>query len=430
MLISIMGSLNLDAEFEAYFDKYKVTNISVEKTRFKNIEIKENNSLSVTCLYNGKMSTVTSNQVTSKNSIIELFNSAYKLAKNAGATDCRKHFSSKRGQNGINPYSKDDILDIGGISEKLINASKAASSKEKIYSIRADFSVVEEEISIANTNGINNNWKGNDSYISVSAVAKDGAEQESGGDSMEAINFHKLDINSVFDNAIKNALGMLGAKPTNSFKGQLLIDSRSACTLFQQFLQAINGENILKNRSFLVGKKDMKIASEVLEIREENSIEGSFKSRGFDDELIPTNSKYLIDGGYLKTFLYNIYSAEKMNEEPTGNGFDGSVGVTNIVIKKGSSSINDMIRKVDNGVYLVDTGDSPNISSGDLYANVMNGYYIKNGEIVHPVKETVIGINMLDLFMNISHVGGDVFQSDGIFSPSILVDNVNISGKI
>jgi PmbA protein len=58
-----------------------------------------------------------------------------------------------------------------------------------------------------------------------------------------------------------------------------------------------------------------------------------------------------------------------------------------------------------------------------------SGFYIKNGKIEFPVKGIVVSGNLLQLFNSITGIANDIrfFGSTG--SPSILFENVEVSGK-
>ena len=82
---------------------------------------------------------------------------------------------------------------------------------------------------------------------------------------------------------------------------------------------------------------------------------------------------------------------------------------------------------MDKGVVCRNTGDRPNMTTGDLSAMIMEGYYVENGEIQHPLKNTLIGINMKDLLKSVSHVGSDSRTTFSMVTPSIVIESANIT---
>ena len=89
--------------------------------------------------------------------------------------------------------------------------------------------------------------------------------------------------------------------------------------------------------------------------------------------------------------------------------------------------MDDLISEIDKGIYCKNTGDRPNMTTGDLSAMVMEGFYIEHGEIKHPVKNTLIGINMRDLLQRIHRVGADTRATFSIVSPSLVIESAKIT---
>lgn len=101
-----------------------------------------------------------------------------------------------------------------------------------------------------------------------------------------------------------------------------------------------------------------------------------------------------------------------------------------MVIKPVKGNIEDLISEVKDGALVKWTWDMPNICTGDLSASIGVGYKIKNGEIVHPIKEAAMGINMMGFMKNIIAIGSDIRPTYYGISPSILVDKVRITGAL
>jgi PmbA protein len=94
----------------------------------------------------------------------------------------------------------------------------------------------------------------------------------------------------------------------------------------------------------------------------------------------------------------------------------------------GDFSKQEMINDVKEGIILDYTGDSPNIVTGDFSGLILHGNLVINGEIKDPLNETMIGINLLDLFSRIDAVSKE-FKIYGAFhAPYVRIDNVHIIG--
>jgi PmbA protein len=199
---------------------------------------------------------------------------------------------------------------------------------------------------------------------------------------------------------------------------------------------AINADTFQYKRSFLVDKRNVKIGSEYLNIEDNGLIPGAAGSQIFDDEGVPCKNKKIIERGkFLKNgLLHNSYTAGKEGVESTGNASRGSyasmpsIGITNFIMKPGDLTLEEMISDIKNGILLNYTGDSPNISTGDFSGLILHGNLIQNGEIKDPLNETMIGINLMDIFQKIDSVSKEYRIYGAFHAPWVRISSVNIIG--
>ncbi len=403
--------------------------LKIENKEFKGSEISHSSNVMIRCIYRNKGSIV-SGTLIDESDLDKMIDNAISLAKTAGSNDFQKYLYRKRysikerlvyrkpaDENFVNRL----IKDVNGIRKdpKLYSLNSIASeSKVRFYGANSFGAAVEGYKEMAT--------------LETEAIAKDGINQGTGSEYSESHGLNGIDIQKNLSSALKIAKSMINAKAAPTCTGQLLLDPKAAISFVNFFTDSLDGEDIYKKKSFLSGMKNKQVASKIVDIKEEVYMRDSLYNRRFDDELMPTSSKSIVKGGKLKTYLHSIYSAEKMHEKPTGNNFmtsKGGISATNLVVKPGKLDFNDMISKVKRGIYMIDTGDRPNESTGDLSAMVSVGYYVENGEIKYPVKETLVGANMLGMMRNVIRVGSDKLSMMGTSSPSLLIDGIKISGK-
>ena len=73
-------------------------------------------------------------------------------------------------------------------------------------------------------------------------------------------------------------------------------------------------------------------------------------------------------------------------------------------------------------------GQGVNYVNGD-YSRGAAGYWVENGEIVHPVEEVTIAGNLRDMFRNIAAVGNDVLVRGSKQVGSILIEQMKVAGN-
>ncbi|MCK5045598.1 MAG: TldD/PmbA family protein, partial [Candidatus Heimdallarchaeota archaeon] len=70
----------------------------------------------------------------------------------------------------------------------------------------------------------------------------------------------------------------------------------------------------------------------------------------------------------------------------------------------------------------------PSSGSPNISVLIDQGFLIENGEISHPLKETMVGTNIFDLLKNINAISKEVVNESGSISPAIRIANAKIAG--
>ena len=141
----------------------------------------------------------------------------------------------------------------------------------------------------------------------------------------------------------------------------------------------------------------------------------------------------LIEKGILKTWLLDLYTARKMNLNPTGHASRNvssqpSPSVTNVYLEKGNSSPEKLISNIKAGLFVTDTfGQGVNSVTGN-YSRGIAGFWIDNGEITFPINEITVASNLNEMFANLIPAN-DLELSYGIDSPTIMIENMSVAGS-
>lgn len=278
-------------------------------------------------------------------------------------------------------------------------------------------------------------------HVWVNATAeKDGVVQISGNDAT-ACTMEDLGLQHLFEEAAKDACGMLDAKQVPSGKYPVVLKNSVICEMLSMYISAFCADSVNKKLSKLAEKKGESIASEIVNLVEDPMLPGGVNNRTFDDEGIPTNKKALIENGVLKLFLYNQEEAEKTNGQTTGNGFKKSykgkpeIGVTNVRLEGQEKSREDLICEMKDGLYITHCDGmfaGADVVSGD-FALISKGYIVENGQMTRGVNQITVAGNFYDMLKEIGAIGNDYLTSlteAGAFvAPSVFVEQLVISGS-
>jgi len=134
-----------------------------------------------------------------------------------------------------------------------------------------------------------------------------------------------------------------------------------------------------------------------------------------DDEGTIAEDAVLIENGILKSFMHSKESAQHFNVQPQGNAraFNFSdeplIRMRNTVILPGQSKLDDMIASIDDGYYLVKTGNGQADTTGEFMFSVELGYEIKNGKLGKAIRETTISGVAFEMLKTVDMISDDMY---------------------
>ncbi len=136
-----------------------------------------------------------------------------------------------------------------------------------------------------------------------------------------------------------------------------------------------------------------------------------------DDEGTPAVDALLIEDGVLAGYLHNRESALVFGAQPTGNARafrfsdEPLIRMRNTAILPGASTLEEMIASIDDGYYLVRSGNGQADSTGEFMFGIVIGYEVKGGRIGRAIHDTTISGVAFDLLKTVSMVSRDVVWS-------------------
>ncbi len=287
----------------------------------------------------------------------------------------------------------------------------------------------------ANSRGFRGSYRASRCSMSVVPVAVDGDAMERDYWFTQARSFRGLEKPSEVGRiAAERALRRLGARKVSTQKVPVVFEPRVARTLVSHIFEAVNGDAVYRQASFLAGKLGQRIAADTVTVVDDGTLPGLFGSAPFDDEGVPTRRTVVIDHGVLSSYLLNTYTARKLGLKTTGNasrGITGNAGVgyNNLYLDKGAVSAEAIIREVRRGLYVTELlGFGVNIVTGD-YSRGAVGLWIENGEFAYPVSEVTIAGNLGRMLEEMEAVGEDLEFRGAVAAPTIMIHEMTVSGR-
>lgn len=207
-----------------------------------------------------------------------------------------------------------------------------------------------------------------------------------------------------------------------------------SCVLLGLLSNAISAESLHKNDTYL--KINDKINDNVNDINinltDDGSLDGGLLSGPIDGEGFPTKKTAIIENDRFIKPICNNYWSKITNFENTSNSarvsFKSSpcLNVSNLIFDiKEKGSIGDIYTLEKEGIYILNLFPDPtkfNTTTGEYLFNVIDAYYIKNGEIKDVMKPFMLVGNAKELLSNITLSSKESYSNLGVICPYISVD--------
>jgi TldD protein len=346
---------------------------------------------------------------------------------------------------------------VGRDEEKIALMKQASESVQKysneISQVIVNFIDNQQNVMIANTEGLSVKDHRMRTRISISATAEHEGGLQTGMISRGAhqdFSFYKtLDIDTLAKEAGRIAVTMAHAGYAPSGKMPVVIGNGFGGVLFHEASgHGLEATSVAKGISVYSGKEGEKVASELVTAIDNGTIQNAWGSQNFDDEGNPTQKNKLIEKGILKSYMVDRLNGRLMGRESTGSGrrqsyrYAPTSRMTNTYIDRGDSTFNEIISSTDEGIYAKYLGGgSVNPATGEFNFAVMEGYRIRKGQIMEPVRGATLIGRGFDVLNRVDMVGDDLEFAQGmcgsvsgsipvnVGQPTLRVSEITVGGR-
>ena len=434
----LLSLKNAGGAFEIYYAKSSSTKIDSKDQKVDSLTRSEDMGLSFRTVKNGRIgfSFTTSLESTA---IERAIDSALQVA----AVMPEDPTSSTLGRFSSNVTELKNRMDPDGLALSIEQKIELAKRLERtcraldrrIQTVRsASFAESKFETELRNHLGQRLTNSGSFFSVSISCKAEENGDAQMGGDYRFSTHLNKLEIDACAKEAAHTATRLLGASMPKTMNCPAVIENGVVGDLIDFLSSSFLGDSIEKGRSMLIGRLGEKVFSEKLNLIDDALLEGGYATRPFDAEGTASQTNDVVRNGVFTQILFDQPTAFRMKASSTGNSSRSiqnppSIGLTNFYMKPGTASVEELISKAGNGIYLTDLMGvhTANPITG-AFSLGASGILIENGKLTRPVKGFAVAGNVLDLFKNIDTLGSDLRFFGSIGAPSFLVDGLQISG--
>ena len=330
----------------------------------------------------------------------------------------------------------------------------ARAVSDKITQVTTGLLSKEQHVLIANSEGLYTGDTRVYTRLTCSAVASDGTENQTGTNNPGAMmGFELFDsrVNpeEIGRSAAKSAVTMLDAPYCGAGEMPVVIAGGFGGVIFHEACgHSLEATSVEPGMSEFAGKLGQQIAAPCVTAIDDGTMPNEWGSENIDDEGTPTTRLTLIENGILKNYMVDRLNGLKMGMAPTGSARRESYAyaptsrMRNTFIAAGNDDEDEMIRTMGDGLYAAQMGGgSVNPATGEFNFAVQEGYLVKDGKIVSPVRGASLIGKGAQVLMRIDRVGKEMTMGQGmcgsmsgsvpvnVGQPTIRVSSLTVGGK-
>ena len=338
--------------------------------------------------------------------------------------------------------------------EKMKAAQAVLKQYDEIAQASVSYSDSVQRVWIANSEGLFASNTRVYTRFFVSAIASNGAENQTGFTGPGAMQGfevfdHRIDPEAAARKAADQAITMLHAPQCPAGVMPVVIDNGFGGVIFHEACgHSLEATAVAPGNSEFCGKLGQKVASEIVTAIDDGTMPNEWGSENIDDEGTPTTRLVLIENGILKNYMVDKLNARRMQMPITGSGrrqgymFAPTSRMRNTYIAAGTDDNEEIIASMGDGLYAKAMGGgSVEPSTGKFNFAVSEGYLVKGGKIVHPVRGASLIGRGSEILPLIDRVGKDMQMAQGmcgsisgsvptnVGQPMIRVSSMTVGGR-
>ncbi len=214
----------------------------------------------------------------------------------------------------------------------------------------------------------------------------------------------------------ESAIMVLRAKRAPAGTMTVVLGGQAGGTMIHEAIgHGLEGDAAEKGLSIYSGRIGELVASPLITVIDDATLDGKRGSYVFDDEGVPAQKTVSVENGVLRRYLLDRRTACRLGLASTGNGrresyrFRPIVRMSNTLIAPGESDPGEIISSVADGLYVVRMGGGQvDTSSGDFVFKVNEAYRIREGKTAEPVRGATLIGNGPTILAEIDMVGNDL----------------------
>ncbi|HEV3213738.1 MAG TPA: TldD/PmbA family protein [Acidimicrobiales bacterium] len=233
--------------------------------------------------------------------------------------------------------------------------------------------------------------------------------------------FEHEDVPAMATKAARQALTKLEARPAPTGELPVVLAGGSGGILFHEACgHGLEADAILKEASVYAGRVGELVASPLVTLVDDGTMDLEWGALEIDDEGRPAARNVLIENGVLTDYMWDWLQARKDGRRSSGNGRRESyqclplVRMTNTFLLAGTEDPDEIIAQTPYGIYVAQlSGGQVNTATGDFTFGTSEAYLIENGKLTAPLRDCQLIGNGPEVLSRVDAVGTDFAMMPG-----------------
>jgi PmbA protein len=336
----------------------------------------------------------------------------------------------------VGAWSTADVADLALAVERAALAAdgRIVAVEQAVYADSA------ETVAIASSTGVDGEYESSSCYAYVQALAEGEGSRETGFGFGLGRGPDSLDPSAIGIEGAERAASMVGAGKPASRSCPVVLDPTVAASFVAIVGRGLAASAVQRGRSPFAGRLGAAVASEALVLHDDGLDAAGPASAPFDGEGVARRRTTMIEGGTLRAFLYDTYTARRDGAGSTGSaarsGYRSqpSVGPSNLVVATGMLSFDELLGEAGDGVFVTDvaglhSGVNPVTGAFSVGAS---GRAIRAGEAAEPLREFTIASDLLSMLGAVRACGAEprwVPFGAPVSTPPLLIAEMTVAGS-
>ena len=297
-----------------------------------------------------------------------------------------------------------------------------------------------ERVAIASSTGLAGEYEASDCFAYLQALAEGEGGRETGLGFGLARGPDGLEPEAIGTEGAARATAMIGASKPVSRACPVVLDPTVAASFVGLIGGALGANAVQRGRSPFAGRLGDELAADALALRDDGRDPAGSASAPFDGEGLPRRRTDLIEGGRLRAFLYDTYTAKREGVGSTGSasrhGYRSlpSVSPSNLIVAPGAIDFAELLAAAGEGVFVTDVAglhSGVNPVTG-VFSVGASGRAIRAGELAEPLREFTIAGDLISLLGSVRAAGSEsrwVPFGGSVSTPPLLIGELAVSGS-